>query len=96
MKFIPAPYSKVRTIEQFKKALEVYPKQICNTKEAFEGKVFELYGDGRACSLDEVYTYCHESKITVKVDDGVVILERDGAGDWRVRHDNSQFKGKLK
>ena len=55
---IPTSYSKCKSTAQYIKALQVYPKQKCNTTEACQGKVFEVYVKGevnKGCgSLDEM------------------------------------------
>ncbi len=81
---IPAPYSKVRKAEQFRQKLLEYPKQLCNTTEAFQGKVFELYVHGMASSLSELSEYYdHNVLIFIKADDETLAIERDSEGNFK-------------
>lgn len=78
-------YSKSRTVNDVIARITGYPKQECNTPEAFNGQTaeFSLYGTGRpVASLSEYYDVMKETKGSIKCTDGTVHVKRDAEGNW--------------
>jgi hypothetical protein len=87
----PAVYSKAQTVEKIVRKITKYPKQICNTPEAFKGFVIEfIFNDGPdfgqpVGSLPEYYSYTHDTTFIIHTRfGGTVRVVRNDAGDWTI------------
>ena len=89
-----AIYSKYQTVEDIRKALKQAPRQEANSKEAIEGKVFELcdkpLGPVTTLSevfeyrkaLSEVFEYRKETLVLISARDGNITVRRAKDGTW--------------
>jgi len=81
-------YSKARSIATITSKLSKYPKQVCNTPEAFKGLVMEFVpvfrAPGPVGSLNEYWQHDKETTFNIMADDGQVRVVRTDDGDFVV------------
>lgn len=85
--FIPTIYSKCQKKADFLKRLAEAPKQKDNSKEAFQGKVFEVceMPGGPVATLAELFEVSKLSEVIIAAKDGPLTIVRDAEGNWTAK-----------
>ena len=85
----PTSYSKAQSAASIIEKLKKYPKQICNTPEAFKGLVMEFIlndgpDNGPVASLSELYEIDKCSRFLVYTGEGLLVVNRLDNGNFVV------------
>jgi hypothetical protein len=84
--FKPACYSKYQTVEKILQALVKAPKQVAGSREAIEGKVFEVVQagtNGPVGTLSELYEVLGLEEVMINAQNGPVLVVRYTDGTWK-------------
>lgn len=87
LKLTPTYYSKAKTCEQVMKKLELAPKQLCNSPEAYKGNVMEFVvagTSGPVGTLSEYEQFNKADRYFLQCTNGSFNVARTEHGDFKV------------